>query len=131
MTEIRLIQVLCSILILSGCAHKEACSSIVNYQSASLSKLACQASSGNKVAQLELGIRYENGIGVSRDVLKAERLYTRAARSDRSGRYVYSPPVGNEKYGRVIPVGQSMNSPGLPEAKERLLKLQARNKLKL
>lgn len=130
MTEIRLVYVLFSTLLLSGCAHREACSAIADYSSASPSELACQASAGNKVAQLELGIRYENGIGVSRDFAKAERLYARAARSDRSGRYVYSPPVGNEKYGRVIPIGQSTNSPGLPEARERLLRLQARNKSK-
>lgn len=130
MITMRLIHIIAATVLLAGCAHREVCGSIAEYRTASPGELACQASAGNKVAQLELGIRYENGDRVPRDLAQAERLYARAARSDRNGRYVYSPPVGNEKYGRVIPVGQSTNSPGLPEAKERLLQLQARKKSK-
>ncbi|WP_443028822.1 MULTISPECIES: hypothetical protein [unclassified Sphingopyxis] len=128
MEAIKMLKILILPVLLSSCAHRETCGSISDYRSASVSDLTCHASSGNKLAQLELGIRYEYGDGVPRDLSHAEKLYVQAARSDRNGRYVYSPPVGNERYGRAIPAGESTNSPGLSEARERLLQLRSLRK---
>jgi hypothetical protein len=59
-----------------------------------LQSLARQARSGDKQAQLQLGIRYEEGRGVPVDLARAERLYFQAA-TQRSPRrtvaYVATP----------------------------------------
>ncbi|WP_129793880.1 cysteine peptidase family C39 domain-containing protein [Sphingosinicella sp. CPCC 101087] len=60
------------------------------------------------------------GVGEN-EVLAAQR----EAHTDRRSRYVYSPAVGGERYGRVIPIGHEAAAPGSPEARERLLRLCA------
>ncbi|WEK00989.1 MAG: SEL1-like repeat protein [Candidatus Sphingomonas phytovorans] len=81
---------------------------------------------GDKVAQLELGKRYEEGSGVPRNEQKAISLYRRAARTDVRQTSVYSPAVGAERYGRVVQVAQPTIAPGLPEADARLTALRKR-----
>ena len=57
---------------------------------------------------------------MERSTRRAAQLY-RAAGSPSGGTlYVYSPPVGSEKAGRVIPVNAGPRQPGLPEAQSRL-----------
>lgn len=75
------------------------------------------------MAQLRLGEAYEAGIGVERDYERAARLYRQAAAFQSGTTYVYSPPVGREKSGRVIPVRTGADQPGLAQAKLRLAKL--------
>jgi hypothetical protein len=104
---------------LAGCAHRSNCTAIVNYAAAPPVALECAAASGDKSAQLALGIRYEMGDGVPRDLERAEQLYARAARTDTRPSYVYSPAVGKERFGRVIPVSPAGARPGLPEARRR------------
>lgn len=83
------------------------------------------AEGGDKVAALELGQRYGAGRdGVTRDRRAALRWYRRAARDERSRTVVYSPPVGQQRYGRVISIDSALVRPGLPEAKRRLRALQ-------
>jgi hypothetical protein len=85
-----------------------------------LPDLARMAQGGDKHAQLELGIRFEEGRGVERDLDKAKKLY-RLAASDSGGRiWVYSPPVGNGTKGRVIPVDAWPKFAGLTAARKRL-----------
>ncbi len=85
-----------------------------------LPDLARMAQGGDKHAQLELGIRFEEGRGVERDLDNAKKLY-RLAASDSGGRiWVYSPPVGNGTKGRVIPVDTGAKQAGLVAAKWRL-----------
>jgi len=87
---------------------------------AEIGSLARRAQAGDKQAQLELGIRFEEGRGVERDLNKARKLYAQAA-SDTGGTiWVYSPPVGNGTKGRVIPVNAGPKQFGLVEAKRRL-----------
>ena len=109
---------------LAGCAHSSDCAAIGNYAAASPPALECAAASDDKFAQLALGIRYETGDGVPRDLRRAERLYARAARDEPRSRYVYSAPVGNERYGRLIPISDGTAAPGLAEAQERLRRLR-------
>jgi TPR repeat protein len=104
---------------LSGCAHRRNCAAISNYTAASPAALECAAAAGDKLAQLALGIRFETGDGVPRDLRRAEKLYARAARTDARPSYVYSPAVGKERYGRLIPIGPAAARPGLPEARRR------------
>jgi len=114
---------------LAGCAHGRVCGAIGQpYSSASLAQLECSASTGDRFAQLELGIRYEEGAGVARNLDRAERLYARAARTERRQRYVYSPPVGRERHGRLITLGTESGSPGLSEARDRLRALRSRRR---
>ena len=85
-----------------------------------LQQLVQRARSGDKQAQLELGIAFEEGVGIERDLEKARALY-RLAATDSSGQiWVYSPSVGNDTSGRVIPISVGPKLDGLPEAKRRL-----------
>lgn len=72
------------------------------------------AAAGDKRGQLELGIRYEEGRGVPSNLRRAERLYASAARTRQIPNYVYSGPVGNEKSGRLVPIGRRARSPASP-----------------
>lgn len=82
--------------------------------------LARRAQAGDKHAQLELGIRYEEGRGVAVDLKRAVRLYRLAASDSGGPVQVYSPPVGRNGQGRVIAVGSTARLEGLPEAAARL-----------
>lgn len=82
--------------------------------------LAQRAQAGDKRAQLDLGIRFEEGKGVPRDTRRAMKLYRQAA-SDSGGRiWVYAPSPGNDAPARVMPVDKGPRQAGLEEAKRRL-----------
>jgi hypothetical protein len=83
--------------------------------------LTLRAQAGDKFAQLELGIRYEEGRGVAADPEKARKLYSRAAADSGGTLFVYSPAVGKVP-GRVIPLTRP-RVPGLPAARLRLQRL--------
>lgn len=89
-----------------------------------------RARAGDKTAQLELGIIFEEGRGVVRDIEKAESLYRQAA-SDSSGRiWVYTPSPGDGTGGHVVQVDHGARTAGMPEAKlrlERLTRISAEN----
>lgn len=85
----------------------------------SLAWQQCRADAGEKQAQLQLGRRYEEGIGVKPDPSRAAALYRAAAAFNSGTIYVYSPPVGNAP-GTVIPVTTGPAEQGLPEALYRL-----------
>ena len=92
-----------------------------------LQSLARRADAGDKHAQLELGIRYEEGRRVPLDRKRAERLY-RLAAADEVGRiYVYTPAVHPGGRGRVLSLRSGRREPGLREAARRLAALNARN----
>lgn len=113
---IRVARIAAAMFLLAGCAHAPACEAIAG----EVERLECGAATGNKLAQLELGIRYEAGDGVARDLLRAERLYARAAQTRQRSAWVYSPAVGRERLGRLIPLGANPSEPGLSEARRRL-----------
>ncbi len=85
-----------------------------------LQNLARRAQAGDKHAQLELGIRYEEGQDVPVDLKRAEKLYRLAASDSGGVIHVYTPPVGKNRRGRVTAINQGSRRPGLAEAKARL-----------
>jgi len=128
-TALRRAPVLCALLpalALAGCAAPSSYMGIdvgatsVAAERPDLQSLASRARAGDKQAQLELGIRFEEGRGVERDLKKARKLYAKAAASSGGRIWVYSPPVGNGTSGRVIPVNAGPRQHGLAEAKRRL-----------
>jgi hypothetical protein len=117
-------------LAMGGCAAPDSHAGIdlrPGAAAADLQQLARRAQAGDKQAQLELGIRYEEGLGVAIDVARAARLY-RAAAADSSGTtQVYSPPVGRGR-GQVISVRTGPRVAGLAEARARLARIRARRR---
>jgi uncharacterized protein len=101
----------------SGCASLGFAPCAATVQSASsVTDLACWAGKGDKQAQFALGQRYETGQGVPISLKRARSLYAAAASATPSTIYVYSPPVGKESYGRVIPMNTGAGQAGLPKA---------------
>lgn len=88
--------------------------------SAELQALAMRAQAGDKQAQLDLGIAYEEGRGVTVDLSKARKLYTLASADSGGTTWVYVPPVRAGEAGRVTPVNLGVRQSGLVEAKVRL-----------
>jgi TPR repeat protein len=86
--------------------------------------LARRAQSGDKQAQLDLGIRFEEGDGVPVDRKRAIMLYRQAASGGGGVTWVYSPPVGIGTSGRVLAVERGVQQKGLAEAKARLVALE-------
>ncbi|QSR20422.1 SEL1-like repeat protein [Novosphingobium sp. KA1] len=112
-------------LLLSGCASG-------NYMGIPLAagksdpilrELAARAKSGDKQAQLDLGIRFEDGHGVPVDLLRAKALYNAAASDGGGIQWVYVPSPGNGAKARVVSINRQPTQPGLDEAKMRLSNL--------
>lgn len=102
-----------------------------------LTALARLAEKNDKGAQLELGIRFEEGIGVPKDLDTARKLYRMAARDSISGQPIgfqdYSGtlfggvnggdiPANDPRFARGLAQGWPSKR-GLPEAQERLRQL--------
>lgn len=93
-----------------------------------LQSLAHRARAGDKRAQLELGVRFENGVGVPRDFVRARSLYRAAAQEGAGPMWIYSAPAGKGQVGRVIQISPRFPQPGLPEAAKRLQALESNKK---
>lgn len=87
--------------------------------------LALLASAGDKQAQLELGIRFEEGRGVAVDLDRAERLYRRAA-TPRAGTVFVHSPGGAPGVGQTYGVYRGPDAEGLTLARARLERLVGR-----
>lgn len=123
-------------LALAGCcaAALAACSTATYYgidlrpgmAAPELQALAERARSGDKPAQLELGVRFEEGRGVAADAEAARLLYAAAAADTGGTRMIYMPAAGS---GRVstVPINAGPERKGLPAARARLAKLDAGN----
>ena len=127
-----------SSLLLSGCAAAITCNgtapnsmevvatddaSRAALQSVPFEDQRCWAASGNQFSQYLTGFAYEYGVGTVPDRTKAIKAYKQAAARRSNQIYVYSPAVGKETSGRVIPVSTGPATPGLPEAKAALERL--------
>lgn len=86
--------------------------------------LASRARAGDKQAQLELGIAFEEGRGVARDCRRARKLYRLAATASGGTIFTYQPPVRKGGRGMVVPVNMGPRRAGLEQARRRLNKLQ-------
>ena len=79
--------------------------------------LAARASTGDKQAQLDLGIRFLNGQGMAPDERRACDLF-RLSASDTSGQlWIYTPSPGGGAPARVLPVQNATPSAGLVAAR--------------
>lgn len=97
---------------------------------AELQALAMRAQGGDKQAQLELGIRYEEGRGVPRDLERARSLYFEAAtRPSRQRVAAYIPTPGGivSSHVRTFPAGREYS--GLEEALLRWHRLMASSEI--
>ena len=91
--------------------------------------LARSALTGDKHAQLALGIRYEEGDGVAPDPKRARKLYRAAATTTGGTIFVYVPPTRKGGRGYVTPVNMAPTVLGLVEAKMRLAGVRLRDPL--
>jgi hypothetical protein len=124
-----------SLALIAAALLVAACAPATRYQGVSLAaggadpeiqSLASRAATGDKWAQLELGIRFEEGRGVPMDWRRAARLYRAASRTTGGTIMVYMPPVRRGGTGSVMPVSTGPRMPGLPEARARLDALRKR-----
>jgi hypothetical protein len=94
-----------------------------------LQDLAWRAQAGDKQAQLDLGIAYEEGFGVPVDLKRAEGLYRMASLDSGGTIYVYQPPVRKGGRSGMVPVDTGPIVKGLGAAKVRLIgtRVQASN----
>jgi hypothetical protein len=86
--------------------------------------LARRAQAGDKQAQLELGMRYEEARGLPRDLERAKSLYAAAATSSTQSRLAYVPAAGPGGRPMTVPISSGAAEPGLPEAQRRLDRLR-------
>lgn len=124
-TTVAAFTLLCTASLIAGCAASSYAGIPFAAGTADpeLQTLAMRAQAGGKHAQLELGIRYEEGRGVPINLRRAERLYRMAASEDRGPIYVYSPPVGSNGRGQIVPVNTGSRQAGLDAARIRLRRL--------
>ncbi len=87
---------------------------------ATVSQLQCAADLGMQNGIVELGKRYEAGIGVQTDLKRAVALYTRAAAAVPPTTAIYSPPVRVGGSGQMIFLPNSNSGPGSADAQFRL-----------
>ena len=129
--RIALAAALISAAAVTGCAAQPERFAGISFDSAShppeVRALAERAAEGDKMAQLELGIRYEEGRGVAADRRRAQRLYQMAATHSGGGRqYEFFRPMRPGGRWHVIPIEGGPFVPGLPEARARLEALRER-----
>lgn len=86
---------------------------------APVEQLNCLALSGERRAQLELGKRYELGLGVERDDERAAELYEAAAADIPKQTAIYTPPVRLQGRGQTMLIENPNAGDGLAEAKYR------------
>lgn len=113
-------------LLLAGCAAPTSYMGVNIAATAPVTpftELARRAMGGDKQAQLDLGIAYEGGCGVPRDLRRAVLLYRLAASNSGGRQWIYVPGVGGQA-GRVMAFDWGPNQPGLAVARLRLTKLE-------
>jgi hypothetical protein len=110
-------------LVLSACAAPSSYMGIsltTGAAASDLQALALRAQSGDKQAQLDLGVAYEEGRGVGVDLKRAEKLYRMAATTTGGTIYVYQPPVKPGAVGMMVQMDIGPVVHGLEAAQARL-----------
>jgi hypothetical protein len=118
-------------LALAGCGAPSSFQGIgfaAGAASTEIQTLAQRAAAGDKWAQLELGIRFEEGRGVPVSWDRAARLYRMAAETTGGTIMVYVPPVTPGRTGRVMPLSSGPRMVGLAQARDRLEALRKRRR---
>lgn len=116
---------------LAGCTAQPHRFAGISFNSADVAPeirdLARRAAAGDKMAQLELGIRYEQGRGVPVNWRRAADLYEQAATTTGGSSIMVVPPI-RRSAGTAVPVSLGPWSPGLPAARARLDALRERRR---
>lgn len=89
-----------------------------------LQEWARRAQLGDKEAQLELGVRFEEGNGVPVNLARAKSLYRSAATTSGGTAFVYVPASRPGRKGMIIPISRYPKIQGLELAKQRLKKIE-------
>ena|GEM_PF-3312132 len=113
-------------LFLSGCLLIDPLGLPGQFETEELSNLAFRARTGDLNAQLELGKRFEEGRGVPMNLATARRLYRSAAAGEITSILVPETAAGGGSPDLVEYRYGPHESTGLPEARERLARLEAR-----
>jgi hypothetical protein len=128
MRFLSLLLTLFTVVTVSGCVSSNSYMGInvgPNAPASSITELARLAQAGEKQAQLELGISYDKGRGVARDLLRAEQLYALAAEDSHQTTWVYMAAPGGSR-GRLRRRARVI-ADGLPDAAVRLGRLRNLN----
>ncbi len=121
-----------SSLLLAGCSQSEYyginLKPVANNQPTKIQSLANRAKSGDKEAQLELGVLFETGRnGLNKDLEKAKALYEEAARDIALTQTTFTTEDNIVK-SQTTTTGKTIK--GLEEAKARLESLERANSSK-
>jgi hypothetical protein len=92
---------------------------------AGIQVLAKRARAGDKQAQLDLGIAFDEGREIAQDCRRARKLYRLAATASGGTIFVYQPPARKGGRGMVVPVNMGPRVAGLEEARRRLKTLDS------
>ena len=113
---------LAAALLMSGCASQQYMGVSLKPGGAdpAVQALAARAQAGDKQAQLDLGIRFEEGAGTPGNIARAKALYRTAASPSGGPVWVYLPPPGPGLSARVVQMGDQPVRGGLVEARRRL-----------
>ncbi len=95
--------------------------------SVELQNVALRAATGDKHALLALGIAYEEGQIVAKDLNRAKRLYAAAAKSTGGTRYIHTPIIPGVAPSQVRAINNGPLQRGLIDAKRRLDRLDGDN----
>ena len=121
--------------LLAACLVTAACAAPTSYMGIALAPgaahpavqtLARSALTGDKHAQLALGIRYEQGDGVAADPERARKLYRAAATQTGGTIYVYVPSSWKGGDGTVYVGSRAQAQGALVQAACRLVRLENR-----
>ncbi len=120
---------LAAALLMGGCASQQYMGVSLKPGGAdpAVQALAARASAGDKQAQLDLGIRFEEGAGVARDLPAAKKLYRQAA-SDSGGSRLLLVPSSSGLTTSVVGMGPKID--GNEAAQARLRQLTLTQKMK-
>ena len=125
------VTVLVSVALLStGCATRSymGISLVPGQAPTELQRTAALARFGDKMAQYELGLRFEEGRDVPVDYQAARLLFSQAATSRPNLTQLYIPDNSRKYGGYTSAVDNKLPQPGIPQAVEHLKRLTAREK---
>lgn len=83
----------------------------------SVQALAARASTGDKQAQLDLGIKYLSGHGVTAHDRRACNLFRMSSSDTRGQLWIYTPSPGGGAPARILPIQNATPTAGLASAR--------------
>jgi hypothetical protein len=110
---------LAAALLMGGCAGQQYMGVSLKPGGAdpAVQALAVRASTGDKQAQLDLGIRFLNGQGMTADERRACNLFRLSASDSGGPLWIYTPSPGGGAPAQVLPVQTATHTAGLASAR--------------